>query len=63
MKLTGQAEQYWENLKRMMWFRRNDLVETWKGMKETYVEIHSTFLLPTVTRQMEKVNSRKQVGH
>ena len=34
MKLTGQAVQYWENLERMMRFRRDDPVETWEGMKE-----------------------------
>jgi len=30
MKLMGQAGQYWENLERMMSYRREDLVETWE---------------------------------
>ena len=34
MKLTGQAGQYWKNLERMMRYRRDDLVETWEGIKE-----------------------------
>jgi len=34
MKLTGQAGQYWENLERMMRYKRDDLVDTWDGMKE-----------------------------
>ena len=34
MKLTGQVGQYWENFERMMRYRREDLVETWEGMKE-----------------------------
>ena len=37
MKLTGQAGQYWENLKRMMRYRRKDPVETWEGMKEKLI--------------------------
>jgi len=45
MKLTGQAGQYWENLERMMRYRREDPVETWKSMKEKlmlkYVPRHS----------------------
>ena len=34
MKLTGQAGKYWENLERMMRYRREDPVETWEGIKE-----------------------------
>ena len=34
MKLTGQAGQYWENLERMMRYRREDPVDTWESMKE-----------------------------
>jgi len=30
----GQAGQYWENLERMMKYRRDDPVETWEGMKK-----------------------------
>ena len=33
MKLTGQVGQYWENLERMMRYRRDDLVLTWEGIK------------------------------
>ena len=33
MKLTGQAGQYCENLKWMMRYKRDDPVETCKGMK------------------------------
>jgi len=34
MKLTGQAEQYWENLERIIRFRRGDPVETWEHIKD-----------------------------
>jgi len=37
MKLTGQAGQYWEILKRMIRYRREDPVETWEGMKEKLI--------------------------
>jgi len=37
MKLTGQAGQYWENLERMMRYRREDPVETWESMKEKHM--------------------------
>ena len=37
MKLTGQTGQYWENLKRMMRYRRDDPVDIWEGMKEKLI--------------------------
>jgi len=29
-----QTRQYWENLERMMRYKREDPVETWDGMKK-----------------------------
>jgi len=34
MKLIGQAEKHWENLEKMMTYRKDDSVKTWEGMKE-----------------------------
>ena len=36
MKLTGQARQYWENLERMIRYKREHIVETWEVMKEKH---------------------------
>ena len=49
MKLTGQAGQYWENLERMMRYRREDPVETWKGMKE---KLMLKYISPSFSQQL-----------
>ena len=43
MKLTGQAKQYWENLERMIRYRRDDPVETWEGIKDKLKYISLSF--------------------
>jgi len=49
MKLTGQAGHYWENLERMMGYRREDPVETWEGMKEKLI---LKYILPSFSQQL-----------
>jgi len=54
MKLTGQAGQYWENLKKMIRYRREDPVETRKGMKE---KLMLKYVSPSFSQQlMDKWN-------
>jgi len=49
MKLTGQARQYWENLERMMRYRRDDLVKTWEGTKE---KLRLKYIPPPFSQQL-----------
>jgi len=49
MKLTGQAGQYWENLERMMRYRREDPVDTWESMKE---KLMLKYVPPSFSQQL-----------
>ena len=48
MKLTEQARQYWENLERVMRYRRDDLVETWESMKK---KLRLKYIPPSFSQQ------------
>ena len=49
MKLTGQAGQYWENLERMMRYKREDPVDTWESMKEKLI---LKYIPPSFSQQL-----------
>jgi len=49
MKLTGQTGQYWENLERMIRYRREDSVKTWEGMKK---KLMLKYVPPSFTQQL-----------
>ena len=49
MNLTGQAEQYWKTLERMMQFRRDDPIETWEDMKK---KLRLNYIPPSFCQQL-----------
>ena len=54
MKLTGQAGQYWKNLKRMMRYRKENTVkDLGRHEREAYVEVRFTVIQSVIVGQVK----------